>query len=105
MSRLSSGAFWHPRLWGGCRLLVRRQTRRLAPFPLLLLLGAGARAHDIPGELLLRAYLKPEGETLHFVVRVPLALLQGIGFPNAARAFVGELGDSLTGPRRRSRAS
>jgi HupE / UreJ protein len=65
---------------------------------LLLLLGVGARAHDIPGELLLRAYLKPEGETLHFVVRVPLALLQGIGFPKRGPGFLelGDLGDSLT---------
>jgi hypothetical protein len=63
-----------------------------------LLLGVGARAHDIPGELLLRAYLKPEGETLHFVVRVPLALLQGIGFPKRGPGFLelGDLGDSLT---------
>ena len=83
MSRLSSGAFWHPRLWagGGAACLSGAKRAGLFLFALLLLLGAGARAHDIPGELLLRAYLKPEGERLHFVVRVPLALLQGIGFP------------------------
>jgi hypothetical protein len=65
---------------------------------LFLSAGAGTRAHDIPGELLLRAYLRAEGETLHFVVRVPLALLQGIGFPKRGPGFLelGELGDSLT---------
>ncbi len=100
MSRLSSGAFWHPRLWagGGAACLSGAKRAGLLLFALLLLLGAGARAHDIPGELLLRAYLKPEGETLHFVVRVPLALLQGIGFPKRGPGFLelGELGDSLT---------
>ena len=59
--------------------------------------GAGARAHDIPGELLLRAYLKPEGETLHFVVRVARAAA-GDRVPQTRPGLLelGELGDSLT---------
>jgi hypothetical protein len=77
---------------------ARRARLLLLALLLLLTAGAGTRAHDIPGELLLRAYLKPEGETLHFVVRVPLALLQGIGFPKRGPGFLelGDLGDSLT---------
>jgi hypothetical protein len=100
MSRLSSGAFWHPRLRAGGDAACWSGARRagLLLLALLLFLSASARAHDIPGELLLRAYLKPEGETLHFVVRVPLALLQGIGFPKRGPGFLelGELGDSST---------
>jgi hypothetical protein len=102
MSQAFSGRFWHPRpgAGGGAACPPDRKRAGLLLLALLLLLGAsaGARAHDIPGELLLRAYLKPEGETLHFVVRVPLALLQGIGFPKRGPGFLelGQLGDSLT---------
>jgi HupE / UreJ protein len=102
MSQVSSGRFRHPRLraGGGAACLSGARRARLLLLALLLFLaaGAGARAHDIPGELLLRAFVKPEGETLHFVVRVPLALLQGIGFPKRGPGFLelGELGDSLT---------
>ena len=100
MSEVWSRRFWHPRpgTGGGAACPSASKRAGLLLFALLLLLGLGARAHDIPGELLLRAYLKPEGETLHFVVRVPLALLQGIGFPKRGPGFLelGELGDSLT---------
>jgi HupE / UreJ protein len=102
MSQVLSGGFRHPRLrlGGGAAHPSGAKRASLLLFALLLSLGlsAGVRAHDIPGELLLRAYLKPEGETLHFVVRVPLALLQGIGFPKRGPGFLelGQLGDSLT---------
>ena len=100
MSEVWSRRFWHPRpgTGGGAACPSASKRAGLLLFALLLLLGVGARAHDIPGELLMRAYLKPEGETLHFVVRVPLALLQGIGFPKRGPGFLelGELGDSLT---------
>jgi hypothetical protein len=102
MSQLSSGGFRHPRLRAGggaaCSSGAKRAGLLLSALLLFLTAGAGTWAHDIPGELLLRAYLKPEGETLHFVVRVPLALLQGIGFPKRGPGFLelGELGDSLT---------
>jgi HupE / UreJ protein len=102
MSQALSGRFQHPRLRSGGGAAYSSGPKRagLLLFALLLFVGAsaGARAHDIPGELLLRAYLKPEGETLHFVVRVPLALLQGIGFPKRGPGFLklGQLGDSPT---------
>ena len=77
-------------------VLGRRQTRRLLLLAVLLL-GLGAAAHDIPGELMLRAYLKPEGETLHFVVRTARAAAgdqhskRGPGFLD-----LGDLGDGST---------
>jgi hypothetical protein len=98
MSQVSSVGLGHPRLRAGGGATCPSGAKRVGWlfFALLLFLGAGARAHDIPGELLLRAYLKPHSETLHFVVRVPLALLQGIGFPKRGPGFLklGQLGDS-----------
>jgi hypothetical protein len=102
MSPLSSGECWHPRLKAGGDAVCWSGARRACVLVLALLLilsaGAGTRAHDIPGELVLRGFLKPEGETLHFVVRVPLALLQGIGLPKRGPGFLrlDELDDGLT---------
>ena len=52
---------------------------------LALLLSAAAvapaGAHDIPEEIVLHGFVKPEGERLHFLVRVPLAMLLSMNLP------------------------
>jgi hypothetical protein len=40
-----------------------------------------ASAHDIPDEIVLHGFVKPEGERLHFLVRVPLAMLLSMNLP------------------------
>lgn len=99
MSQARSGRPWHlrPHQGGGAVHPSGLARAGLVLFALVLFLGTAARGHDIPSDLLLRAYVKPEGETLHFVVRVPLALLQGIGFPKRGPGFLelGKLDDSL----------
>ena len=49
----------------------------------LLLAGAtaGVRAHDIPSDVTVRAFVKPEGDRLRMLVRVPLEAMLDINFP------------------------
>src|SRR5437879_12182952 len=63
--------------------------------PTKVLLGAlilaapyGAMAHDIPNDLTIQAFLKPEGETLHLLVRVPLQGLRDVGFPERGPGYL-----------------
>lgn len=41
----------------------------------------GAYAHDIPRDITVRAFVKPEGQRLHLLVRVPLEAMQDVVFP------------------------
>jgi hypothetical protein len=49
----------------------------------LLLCVARPAAHDVPSDVTIRAYLKPEGATLRLLVRVPLASMNDIPWPTA----------------------
>ncbi len=42
---------------------------------------AGAPAHDIPSDVTIQAFVKPEGQRLRLLVRVPLNAMQDIEFP------------------------
>ena len=41
----------------------------------------GAYAHDIPRDITVRAFVKPEGQRLYLLVRVPLEAMQDVVFP------------------------
>lgn len=56
---------------------------------LLLALSSSAFAADVAEELTIRAFVKPDGERLHLLLRVPLKALTGIDFP--LRGSNGEL--------------
>lgn len=45
-------------------------------------------AHDVPADVLVRAFVAPEGETLRFVVRVPLEAMQDFEFPQFGRGYL-----------------
>ena len=49
----------------------------------VLALGLQARplAHEVPNEVTVLAFLKPEGQTLRFLVRAPMKSLRDISFP------------------------
>jgi len=57
---------------------------------LLLVLGVGppAAAHDIQDEIVLHAFIKPEGGRLHFLVRLPLVLLQDLDLPKRGPGYL-----------------
>jgi HupE / UreJ protein len=51
-------------------------------------LPATLGAHDIPSDLTIRAFLKPEGQQLHLLIRVPLQAMRDIDYPRRAREYV-----------------
>lgn len=52
------------------------------------LVSSVATAHDIPNQIRLQGFVKPEGNTLHFVVRVPLVMLLNLDLPKQGRGFL-----------------
>lgn len=63
-------------------------TSRLTAIVLALALPAIASAHDIPADVTVHAYLKPEGTRLHVLVRVPLRAMRDIDFPTRGNGFL-----------------
>lgn len=63
---------------------------RLLFFALLFGVAAAASvvAHDIPDEIVLHGFVKPEGERLHFLVRVPLAMLLSMNLPKRGPGYL-----------------
>lgn len=47
-----------------------------------------AMAHDMPGEMRVHAFVKPEGERLHLLVRIPLALLLNVDLPKQGPGYL-----------------
>ncbi len=60
-----------------------RLSTRLSAFvtACCLLIAATAGAHDIPTDVTVQAFLKPEGRRMRLVVRVPLDALRDMGVP------------------------
>jgi hypothetical protein len=57
----------------------------------LILLAATlgpALAHDIPEEIVLHGFVKPEGDRLHFVVRVPTVMLLSMNLPKRGPGYL-----------------
>src|SRR5439155_14633961 len=40
-----------------------------------------AAAHDIPNDIAIQTFLKPEGRQLHYLVRIPLKAIREVDFP------------------------
>jgi hypothetical protein len=47
-----------------------------------------ARAHDIPTDVVVHTILKPEGDRLNFLVRVPLEAMRDINFPERGPGYL-----------------
>src|ERR1700720_936054 len=47
-----------------------------------------ARAHDIPNDVTVQAFLKPYGDRAHLLVRVPLKAMRGLEFPEKASGYL-----------------
>ncbi len=54
----------------------------------LLLLPLGAFAHDIPNDVTVQMFVKPEGQHLHLLVRVPLKAMRDISFPQRGPGYL-----------------
>lgn len=73
-------------------LLALRQRWCPVPLPLLAVLLAilpsTVLAHDIPAEVTVQSFLKPAGDRLHLLVRVPLQALRDITFPERPPGYL-----------------
>jgi hypothetical protein len=55
---------------------------------LLLALATGALAHDIPNDVTVRAFVKPSGDRLNVLMRVPLQAMRDIDFPSRGTGYL-----------------
>ncbi len=74
----------------------RRSAIRALPFAILLALLAAAvsaplAAHDIPNDVTVQTYFRPEGQRLRVVIRVPLAAMRDLDYPRRGPATLGLL--------------
>ena len=73
--------------------------RVVAAIVLALVIAASVRAiaHDIPNAVVVQAFLKPEGERLRFLVRVPLQAMRDIDIPLRGQGYLDltRAGDAL----------
>jgi HupE/UreJ protein len=60
---------------------VARPRVSAAVFALVALLSAPLTAHEIPRDVTVHAFVKPEGQQLRVLLRVPLAAMRDIQFP------------------------
>jgi hypothetical protein len=54
----------------------------------LLFLPYGTAAHDIPNDVTVQAFVKPDGYRLHLLVRVPLRAMRDISFPERGPGYL-----------------
>ncbi|MFM2123679.1 MAG: hypothetical protein RL328_130, partial [Acidobacteriota bacterium] len=54
----------------------------------LFLLTVSLWGHDIAGDVKVHAYLKPEGQAMRVVLRVPLVAMRDIDFPRRGQGFL-----------------
>ncbi len=47
-----------------------------------------ASAHDIPNDVTIQAFLKPEGQRLHYLLRVPLKAIREVDFPRREPGYL-----------------
>ncbi|MGI8991134.1 MAG: HupE/UreJ family protein [Bryobacteraceae bacterium] len=66
-----------PGRYSGCRFRA-----------LFLVIASGAAAHDIPSDVTVQAFLKPSGDRLHLLVRVPLKAMRDLDFPERERGYL-----------------
>jgi HupE / UreJ protein len=58
---------------------------------LLVSLYTNVAAHEIPGDVTIQAWLKPEGQTLRLLVRVPLVAMRDMNYPTRGDKTLGIL--------------
>ena len=55
---------------------------------LVFAFAPGVQAHDIPADVTVQAFVKPEGKSLRLVVRVPLKAMRDVNFPLRGPGFL-----------------
>lgn len=67
---------------------MRLSTARLVRSLTLAVFASSAAAHDIPASVTVHAIVKPEGDRLRMLVRVPLRVVRDIEFPQRDRGYL-----------------
>jgi hypothetical protein len=67
--------------------------RRIAAVAALVFLAGAAYGHDIPADVTVQALLKPEGQRLRLLVRVPLKAMRDMDYPKPLDATNADLFD------------
>src|SRR5215472_5146034 len=57
----------------------------------LFLMPAAPAAHDIPSDVTIHMFLKPEGQRLEVLVRVPLVSMRDMDYPRRGPVGAGQL--------------
>jgi HupE/UreJ protein len=70
------------------RIRIPRHTAVTLVAALILALPYGVAAHEIPNDVAVQAYVKPEGERLYLLVRVPLKAMSDIEFPERGQGYL-----------------
>ena len=55
---------------------------------LIVALPSGPAAHDIPADVTIQAFVKPEGQRLHLLVRAPLIAMRDLRVPTRASGYL-----------------
>ena len=56
--------------------------------PILLTVSSLASAHEVPTEVVIQSMLKPQGNELQFLVRVPLEAMRDVTFPETGPGYL-----------------
>lgn len=62
--------------------------RAVAVAAIVLILSGRLTGHDIPADVTVHAFLKPEGQVLRFLVRVPLRAMMDVEFPKRGPGYL-----------------
>ena len=88
MSTFRSNSFEKKAVPGSdCRIATRRMIVSLVA-TLIFVLPSRTAAHDIPNDVTVRAFVKPDGQRLHLLIRVPLKTMRDVDFPSRGAGFL-----------------
>jgi hypothetical protein len=68
--------------------IISNPFRRSHCLAALLLAASAAQAHDIPSDVTAQVFLKPDGQVLHLLVRVPLVAMRDFNFPERPDGYL-----------------
>ena len=66
----------------------RLLSRLAATAVLIALLGPGIAAHEVPNEVSVFGFVRPEGKTLHLLIRAPLKSMKDIDIPSQPNGYL-----------------
>src|SRR2546429_7118961 len=69
-------------------LVLKTLGKLLVAGALIIAIAPAAAAHDIPNDITIQAFFKPEGQRLHYLLRVPLKAMREVEFPKRGPGFL-----------------